>query len=219
MKVLTISLTKKVFVGIIITSLLTIVGCVASKPLSRTDRSAIKAVSILEEVMMPERMYYQGLRENILGVTLGVFGALMAESGRKDAEGIIEFALEKADIDIAKIVRREFEQELKNSNLFQSIVPNDGTSAVFQLNIKIYGFAQPHGLSKQLKPMLGIEGILTKSDGKSLWKKYEYITNLNSKTPSYTYGEYLENPELMRDAFNTASTIIIGKLIEDLKRN
>ena len=73
----------------------------------------------------------------------------------------------------------------------------------------MYGFGQPQGLSSQLKPLLGVVGELVAPDGSVLWKKYDYVTNVNGKTPSHTLEEYLNDPELIREAFITASQIVV----------
>lgn len=200
----------------IIIYLLSVSGCAPSITLKKDTILSNQSVSISKNVSLPETMFYQGLKESILVGTFGLLGVWAAESGRKSTSDIIKYVMNKSNINMSQIVRGEFEQQLKNSNLFSTIQPDGGNYPEFKLSIKMYGFAQPHGLSSQLKPMLGVVGELVNSDRSVLWKKYNYITNLNSKTPSHTLEEYLNDPELIREAFNNASQIMVSGLIDHM---
>ncbi len=190
-------------------------GCASSIALKQSDKLAIQSVNITKDVKMPERMFYQGRKESILS-GCGCLGVAAAESGRKKTEESIKDVMEKANIEIGQIVRDQFINEIKDSNLFKIV--SDGNDAEFRLSIRIYGFAQPHGLSSQLKPMLGVEGSLVElHDDRVVWKKYEYVTNLNDKTPSHSLEEYFSNTELIREALNVASQIVVGDLIDDMR--
>ncbi len=200
-----------------LTFIFSILGCVSSKSLTTIDKASIQSVSIAEDVFLPERMYYQGPRESILIGVGGLLGSLAAESGRADTEELFKYVMKKENINISQIVRDEFKSRLQNLNMYKIIASSNESSYKFKLMIKVYGFAQYQGLSKQLKPMLGVEGTLESSDSKVLWKKYAYITPLNGTTPSHTYEEYMNNPNFMLEAFSSASKIVIADLIESLK--
>jgi len=175
--------------------LLSVFGCTSSITLKKDTILSNQSVSISKYISVPVVMYYDG-KKKAGPETIDV----MFQSG----------------IDIPQIVRGEFEQQLKNANLFSTIQPDAGDYPELKLSIKVYGFVHIHGLSRQLKPMLGVEGKLVTPDGSVLWKKYDYVTNLNGETPSHTGEEYINDPELIREAFNTASQIVVSGLIDHM---
>ena len=197
--------------------LLSSLGCASKVSLKKEDIQANQTVNISNKVSLPETMFYQGRKEMMLQGTLGLIGATAAEGGRKNTVDIIKDVMNKSNVDVTQIVRTEFEQQLKKSNLFNMILPDRGNYPEIRLSIQLYGFASPQTFSSQLRPMLGVTGELAKPDGSIIWKNYDYVSNLNGKTPSYTLEEYLKNPELIREAFNGASQIAIKGLIEDMK--
>jgi len=199
----------------IIIYLLSVFGCAPSITLKKDTILSNQSVSISKNISLPETMFYQGRNESILGA-FGLVGAMAAESGRKKTSDVIKYVMNKSNIDMPQIVRGEFEQQLKNTNLFSTIQPDGGNYPELKLSIRVYGFGQPQGLPSQLKPLLGVVGELVTPDGSVLWKKYDYVTNLNGKTPSHTLEEYFNDPELIREAFNTASQIVVSGLIDHM---
>lgn len=197
--------------------LLSSLGCASKVSLKKEDIQANQTVNISNKVSLPETMFYQGRKEMMLQGTLGLIGATAAEGGRKSTVDIIKDVMNKSNVDVTQIVRTEFEQQLKKSNLFNMILPDRGNYSEIRLSIQLYGFASPQTFSSQLKPMLGVAGELVKPDGSIIWKNYDYVSNLNGKTPSYTIEEYLKNPELIREVFNVASQIAVKGLIDDMK--
>lgn len=209
-----LKITITIFIAFCLSSSL---GCASKVSLRKEDIQANRSVNISNKVSLPETMFYQGRKEMMLQGTLGLIGAAAAEGGRKNTVDIIKDVMNKSNVDATQIVRTEFEQQLKSSNLFNTILPDRGNYPEIKLTIQLYGFASPQTFSSQLRPMLGITGELVKPDGSVIWKNYEYVSNLNGKTPSYTLEEYIKNPELIREAFNVASQIAVKGLIDDMK--
>lgn len=192
-------------------------GCARSIKLIKSDIPSIQSVSIGESVKKPDEMYYYGARENALFAIIGgCCGGITAFSAAKKSAAKFEAVMESENIDVRQIVREQFVNELKDANLFSSIV-SEGGNAEFKLSISGYGFAIPHGLTRRLKPQIGVVGKLIKSDGSIIWKKNEHVSPLSENTPSHRHKEYLSNPELIREALTIASQIAIGKLINDMK--
>ncbi len=192
-----------------------ITGCASSVPLTKQARSSIQSVHVNRDVPKPGDIFYQGPRESALLGTLGLVGAAIASQTAKAPKAMLLAAMEQADIDLGRIARERFEEELTDSGAFASVIP-EGGDAEFKLSVRIVGFGQPHGFSSQLKPMLGVTGSLVKADGSVLWERYAYVTNLNNQTPSHTLDEYLEHPELIREAFTVAARLVIGELVKDM---
>jgi hypothetical protein len=67
-----------------------------------------------------------------------------------------------------------------------------------------------------LKPALGVLSTLVRADGSVLWQKLEISTN-ESQTQAHTIEEYLRNPQLIREAFNTSAKIISEGLVKDIR--
>ncbi len=191
-------------------------GCAGSVALTKKDRSSLQTVAINKDVTKPDDMFYQGRKQSVLAGTFGLIGSAIAAESAKEPKSMLNAAMEKNNIDVRQIVKEQFENELKKSGLFGSVV-NEKGDAEFKLSIDIYGFAQPHGLSSQLKPMLRVKGNLVRTDGSILWEKTEYVHNLSKGTPSHTIEEYLGNPELIREAFTVASKIVVSALVNDMR--
>lgn len=206
-------LTKSIF-AVSIVSLM--IGCGGQVALKKGSLDTIQSVSVSKNIAKPDRLSYQGRKESGLMGACGCLGGLFAGSTSKKTAVKITAVMEREEIDVTEIVREQFIEQLEESNLFNSIAPENST-AEFELSIRIYGFAQPQGLSSQLKPMLGVVGSLVRSDGSVLWKEYEYISNLSGKTPSHSLKEYLNNPTLIREAFTIAAQRVAVDLIEHLK--
>jgi hypothetical protein len=90
--------------------------------------------------------------------------------------------MQKGEVDVGRIVRDQFDAELRSAGVFSSVT-SENSDAQVRLEVNVYGLAQPHGFSSQLKPTLGVTGKLLRPDGSVVWQKYEYITNLNGQTP------------------------------------
>ncbi|MBC8402459.1 MAG: hypothetical protein H8E14_13300 [Candidatus Marinimicrobia bacterium] len=197
----------------VISYLFTITGCAGSVALKQHTRASIKSVTISKDVRMPNEMFYQEIIEDYSG-TLGANRPLAAERGRKDTKKIIKGVMDKSDVDIKKTVINKFSHQLKNSNLFDEVLTECDSCPIFSLSVSVFGFA---GSSNQLKPMLGITGMLTKPENSVLWKKYVYVSYYTKDTPSHTLEEYFKEPELIREAFTLASEIVANDMINHLQ--
>jgi hypothetical protein len=52
-----------------------------------------------------------------------------------------------------------------------------------------------------------------------LWKKYAYVTNFDETTPPNTLKEFVNNPELIREAFDSAAQIVVEDLCQHMQGN
>jgi hypothetical protein len=197
-------------------------GCASSMSYQQHDKTNVQPVLISKEVPLPT-MYYQGFGDVSMGAFFGLSGLLveMIENSNKEVQpkpvDVVTYVLKKNKIDIREIVLKEFEKQIKASNLFSEIATEGENYPKFNLSILMYGFAQPHGLSKQLKPQLNLLGVLVNPDKSILWWSSAFVTNLSGQTTSHTLEEYLTDPELMREAFNRASEVVVTDLVNHLK--
>ncbi len=190
-------------------------ACATTTPLTKQTRESTQSVSVVHSVKLPDDIYYQGRGQSI-GMAFGLIGAAIAAAAAEGPKGQLKASMREARIDLGEIVREQFVAELTDAGIFPSIVPEEADAQV-KLEVSIFGFAQPHGFSGQLKPLLGVQGTLVRADGSVLWQRYEYVTNLSDKTPSQTLEEYLEKPELIRDAFTIASKLVVADLVKHMR--
>ena len=192
-----------------------ITGCVSQKALTKTDKESIRSVSINKQVKMPDDFLYMGPAQ-AWGAAGGLLGAVAGQSDARSAKAQIKSALQENHIDLEQISREQLEAELLKSNLFSSIAP-EGGDAEFRLEVRLWGFVQKNTFSAHLKPTLSITGSLVNLNGTVLWQKYDYITAFNDQTPEHTIEEYLRNPQLIREAFDTSAKIISEGLVKDIR--
>ena len=121
--------------------------------------------------------------------------------------------MKKNDIQVAQIVCDHFKNEIERNMIFNSIVSEAGDAEI-ALSMQIYGFA--YELSGKLKPMLGVTGSLTEGST-VLWKKYAYVTNFNDTTPPNTMEQFINNPERIRYAFESAAQIVVEDLCKHMQ--
>ena len=86
---------KPYFILFVISYLIAIGGCATSVTMKQHDRTAKHKAVIDKNVTLPERMYYQGIKESLWGGTLGLVGAAIASEGQKKTEDIIKEAMKK----------------------------------------------------------------------------------------------------------------------------
>lgn len=209
---------RAVGAGLAACVLLTTLGaCAASVSMSQRNRGKIQSVTVSDDVPVPDQLYYQGRKESILMGSLGVAGAAAAGGTGKKTGDVIADVMNKAGIDVGEIAADRFRTQLNSAGVFGNVVSDcDGCPSI-HLSVRFYGFAQPHGLSSQLRATIGVEGTMIDSTGRVLWKKYSYVTALNKQTPSHTLKEYLEKPELLREGFTVATDTVVSDLIDDLR--
>ncbi|MFO8091105.1 MAG: hypothetical protein R6U13_14800 [Desulfatiglandaceae bacterium] len=200
-------------------------ACASHKHLSPEDRSSIKRVSINEKIEMPNDIYYLGPGEfSYIGGALdyllaqAIYSAVVdvPEDLKGKPKEAFKLIMSKNNIYLNEILFTSFKKKLKNSNLF-IIKEKEDTNNIFKLNITIYGLANTHGLSSNLKPMLGVKARLLSGTGKIIWEKYEQVTNLSRETPTYTAENLIRNPELLREAFTSAADVISERFVNDIR--
>jgi hypothetical protein len=204
---------RKIVNLILVMCIFALTACVSSVPLKPEKKASIQSISIRNHVQMPDVMFYRG-PEYALGA-FGVTGQFASNLIEMKNHEIIKYLMDKTDINVAQIVREHFANEIEANMIFNSIV-SEGGDAEFALSVQIYGFA--YELSSKLKPMLGVIGSLTQDDT-VLWKKYAYVTNFNETTPPNTIKQFVNNPELIREAFETAAQIVAEDLCKHMQGN
>jgi hypothetical protein len=189
-------------------------GCVSQKPLTKKDKESIRSVSIKKDVKIPDEMYYRGPAQ-YFSIAGGIIGAAAGAADAKGAKDQIRASMLQNQIDLGQIIREQLEAELIKASVFHTIVSNGGDAEV-RLEATLFGFDQTNPFSTQLKPALGVIGSLVRTNGTVLWQKLAIATNEN-QTPAHSVEEYLKNPQLIREAFNTTAKIISEGLVKDMR--
>jgi len=193
-------------------------GCSASKTIqfSPHDRAEIKTISIDQNVVKPQEVYYHGPVQS-WGGAFGAIGIAVGQSDAKDTKSLLLEFFDREHIDIATIFADEFNKQLSESGHFTSIVPQGG-NATLKIEILLYGFGQSNGLSSKLYPLISANAKLVKPDGTIIWQKSEYVTPLNSdNSQGYKLEEYTNDPQKLRTAFSTASKIVIKMFLSNMQ--
>jgi hypothetical protein len=193
----------------------TLSGCVSQKALTKNDRESIRSVSINKDVKLPDEMYYRGPAQ-YFSIAGGIIGAVAGAADAKGAKDQLKASMLENKIDLGHIIREQFEIQLLSSNVFPSIV-QEGGDAELKFEVRVYGFDQTNPVSSQLKPALGVLSTLVRADGSVLWQKLEIATN-ESQTQAHTIEEYLRNPQLIREAFNSSAKIISDRSVNEMRQ-
>lgn len=192
-------------------------GCATTLPLSQEAKDSIRSVSISENISLPESMFYHGGGQT-LGMLFGaVGGAVTGIATQRPAEQIKAF-MKISDINVDDMIKNAFKDNLSQTSAF-NILESGASDAHITIEINIYGLIQVHGYSSRLRPIMAIQGEMTDSNGKVLWIGNSSTPAFTSNLPAHTLNEYANNPELLKDAFVEASSLVTSSLIADMIKN
>jgi hypothetical protein len=191
-------------------------GCATSVTLKKSDRELIRSISINKDVKIPDDMFYQGPTQT-WSISMGLIGATKAAAAAMTDKDLIKEVMGNNQIDLRQIVREQFAAETIAAGVFPLIV-SEGGDAEVNLEIRVWGLAQAHAFTDQLKPMLNVRGTLVQANGTILWENFDYVTAFHDQTPRHTLEEYLQNPKYIREAFTTCAKIVSEGLVNDIKK-
>jgi hypothetical protein len=208
---------RRIFGVLFLASLLIVcLGC-AGITLTKENKASLRTVCVCQEVPKPEKIVVYGGSETFAAMTgfltLGVVGAVVASEIPKKRGPAIQYVIDKSGIDMGQIVRENFVAQLKNSG-FSCSLSDKGGDAEFKLVIKGLSFTKPPGFTGNLQPGMTIEGSLVKPDGTILWQRSKSVI----QGPARKFDDYINNPDLIKEAINTCSGAIIEKLVKDLNK-
>jgi len=185
---------KREFYGFMLVIIINFIfnGC-ANVALKKTDRLSIQSVSVAENIHLPEKiLFFGGGKEMLISAVSSQLGILGKELGSSITEGmtgktgtIIKETMKKADINIDQMLRDQFVTDLKNSKLFNEILPDERGESTFKFSIDRYGFNDATTALEKIAnntiritpiikyaPTITVTASLVKnSDGSVLWKK------------------------------------------------
>ena len=191
-------------------------GCPSHIALTKSARESIRAVSINKDVKLPGDMFYYGTEQVGAGM-FGLVGALASAAAVKGPKAQLKAAMQEGQIDVAQIVREQFATQLVESHVFSSIIP-EGGEAEIRLEVRQFGFATQFGSGGSLQPTLGVMGSLVRTDGTVLWQHYVLVTSGDDQTPRHILEEYVEKPQLIREAYIVAAKVASNALVKHMRQ-
>ena len=196
---------------LILSAILTLSACGASKALKSEDEAAIDSISVAHEVKVENDPMVTG-SEAALGIFLGVAGATAAAETQKTAgEKFSEF-LKASGIDIREIVRQRFTAQLRQDPRYGPRLAEVGRYR-FVLEVPAYGMNKTNTFSSQWVVMLRINYQLVSPDGKALAQDWA-MTSPFAKRMQFTTDEIQAKPQILQQAFEDAAAEVVAKLIK-----
>ncbi|NWA27973.1 hypothetical protein HX870_20825 [Pseudomonas gingeri] len=216
-------------------------GCI-TKNLSIEDRQQIKTIKILPVFVAVDNFNYTSMNQ-AWGAGLGagagaatgmltgassvgtnastgvgaVAGTKVADVATKDVSRAILNNMQTNDIDLGKLVRKSFDDRVRQEHLFTIVADSEHADAEVEIMVMQWGLCLKN-LSTTLYPVIGVNGSM-KRDGASVWRNFATISVFNgANTIGYTPEQYVTNPEALRTAFAHVSDLVVGKLMEDMKK-
>lgn len=193
-----------------------LMGCVPNIPMSPQDRQLVHKIKIDPNVDMPNGMYFSGDGSQLAG-GFGIIGAVISQDiTDKDTRGIMNE--EHANkIDFSNMLVSELNRQVAASGLFK--VVNTNEDATMQLKVLTYGFQSTGlGFSNKVAPVVAVTGQLVR-DKKVIWSATAGVDSYHDNIPSHTMDEIRNNPNYLRDMWETSITITVKKILKTLADN
>ena len=175
--------------------------------------ASVKRFALDAEIPQPDLPLIQS-PGNFKAFLLG--GGIATAIDQQTAGKAFREYMRKNNIDITQIVSESFKRVVEEDKTFALGADAD---AKLKLQINAYGFgASGFTGGNERKPLLNISASLVAGDGKVVWKKTEFITNLSKLTEAYTYDQLGQNPELTVKSFEQVSLLVSRQLLAALKK-
>ncbi|UUV18435.1 hypothetical protein NRK67_14240 [Fusobacteria bacterium ZRK30] len=187
------------------------VGCSSSnKKLKELNQS--RSLKLSETVIIKDDMFFSDVQSSIRGGINSLLGDAIANGMDNKKEKFIK-TMETNDIDIKNIVFESASEELKKAGI------NNSNDSEFELQfvVRLYGFGQRQGFSKELRPIMVIEAKIINSNNEVVFKDVENITTMNSNTEHHKTDEYIGDYNKIENALKGVSSIAISNIIKNLK--
>jgi len=200
-----------IYISIIIFSLS---GCTSTPKLSDDARKNIRSVHINQNVEKGE-MSYQGPDSGAFAV-FGAIGGLAAMAANESPGEALRTFAEKNGVHIEKIVLSELTKALRISQKLPIHKENKNSSNKLNIQVYMYGFSIPHGLTSDLYPTMGIRLTLLNKSGEEIWSARDFITAISSDLQALTLEKMHENPKLIETAWRDTAKVLISNIVNEM---
>jgi hypothetical protein len=225
---------------VVMFAVLFLAGC-ANQKFKPEYRTQIHTVKVLPVTWSTKEMTYMGREQAwgaAVGAGLGTGVGLAAGAGKVGTAALggagfaaglkagdlasmstveaILYNMESADIDLGKLVKKSFEDQLAASGRFKIVAENEPADAEIKLTVISWGFSLTQGFSSVVYPTIAVNAAMKRGD-ELIWQRNEPITPFNgANTYGYEPLRYRTEPELLRTALTGVSQIAGSYLIKDM---
>jgi len=193
-------------------------GCAGVRtPLKEQDRTALRAVCVDRQVVMPDSASYYGHLDGMGGAAFGIAGNMTGRVLEEPDRIALNTLFVEHRIDVAGMLRDGFKTRLAESGLFAR-VQDEGCEATFRITVEKYGLVA-RNFSPPI-PQVWASFVLARPDGTVLWEirvKQPDEFNFENTAPPMTVDEYRKNPEALRQAFQGVLDIVARKSVAGLR--
>jgi hypothetical protein len=195
-------------------------ACLQGVPLTKDKMASIQSVCISSEIQKPKNIdfSFQQRKQPSSSSWSSILLTAAAEGAAHASKALAlrrTYAMSRTSID--SILKEQFENQLKKSNIFNSVVSSEG-DAEFRFQIMSYGFSENY-LDRKMRPKLWIKASLVASDEIILWDQQVNCCAGELSVHSHSQSELYGNQVLMRQSLTEAARASCIRLIEDMKKD
>ncbi len=194
-------------VAVVVVSSATGAGSGSDAPLH-----SVRTITVSQDVAVPKEMVFAGFSQVMeMGLGAGLAGPVGAgiAAGNLSRKGDAAFG-------IAGSVRSAMITEISRSGKF--VVKESGPAdAALQLRVIGYGFYSAGMFARRVRPLLGFEAKLVRSDGQVTWRHRCAVTQMNHETPTILPETIRQDPRIGAEALRVAARVCARKAVASLK--
>jgi hypothetical protein len=185
-----------------------LMGACASAP---NGPFSVDRVYVEPKIAFPTQMYFAGLSQTIVvGAMAGLFGGLGAGVAASSN-------MRPSNVALDAMVYQEASAALQ-ANGIKTVTGGAGVSRL-QLTVGQYGFGEAGTLSRHVRPLVGVAGVLTGPDDKLLWKGSGSADNTDDSLPSVLPENLKNNPTLVAQYLRAAASKACQKLVVGMNKH
>jgi hypothetical protein len=171
----------------------------------------IRTITVAKEVEVPKEMIFVGFTEGLTQALAAGGGALAAAAGATTSlrPGDEEFH-------VGETVRAEFITAIEQSKKF-TIKPAGPADANLKLRVISYGFYQAGAFARRVRPIIGVEAVLSRPDGKIVWQHRRGVTQATGKTPAYLPEKLKADKKLAAEALHVAARLCAETAVASIR--
>jgi hypothetical protein len=190
-------------------------GCASSLQIPDTAKGSIDAVSIGDTVVVtPNPQFISGIGRLIAPGIGGVAGAII-DSGERDKDKQYILFLKAAGIDVAPIVRSEFESQIRKHPFFGSRLSPAGKYR-FEIDVPFHALVQKTSITNYYRANVGVRVKLIGPTGEVVGEGKAQSCLFGDCIKLYELEELLANPELLRQQYVEAARDAIQQVLKSL---
>ncbi len=191
-------------------------GCAICTQMPSEYKQNIHTITINKNIPVPAKMVYTSSKSQMAAFFGGVLAQLaVANAVDVPQEAALRQAAIQNNIKIDQIVLHQFVNQISQNSGYH-IVQHGPADAELCIKIVDYGFVSPSEFSHgYLKPDLQVSLSLVK-DGKIIWTSRDFTTPITHGMPTYTYEQFMQNPNYLAVSWNAAAQCMAQEIISHM---